>query len=566
MSSQFITNTSDTIIDLSDDERKNLLKETEEYNFVVRSQLTTSVFKMDVYFARDTHTNKFIVVKGPYKNRDEINILKRNTEWKMKHNLPYIPFVIRSLIPDRWPEGIPLSARNKVKRSEPSYFLVFDSVIDPSEIQTKYHSSKLWPSTEVVDWDKLALHFDYQSRPLTEQEWKDYVHSLLFRYVFGISDLADRNFIMKNGRVISIDENVEGHVVDLYAILKKNKAEAVYQWLKTNYHKLEIRTWSLTEEEKERDQSRDSRLTVIKDYNSCLRLFYPSHEDVEEAKVNILPKKVPRPQVQKRSNEEEQSKLKPEMPRLNPEENVKKADNIKSSVSTVVSSTTSRYPAMNDNFVFIDNVYRSRLTLLDILRERGYDVSKYEKFSPAEATAAASAFTGLSFHVKKKDDEKKECHIRYENISQQKLKGRYFTDLVADEDCENVEIIMIMSTHVTDTHHGISLKEYMRLRDEPNEKGIKERRKLRVSFFSIDMLVINPLRHVLVPKHELVPEADHKELMERLYVTSKSKFPEIKFHIDMIARCIGAVPGDIVKITRPSASSGSAVIYRVCAP
>jgi DNA-directed RNA polymerase subunit H len=80
------------------------------------------------------------------------------------------------------------------------------------------------------------------------------------------------------------------------------------------------------------------------------------------------------------------------------------------------------------------------------------------------------------------------------------------------------------------------------------------------------MIVINPLNHVLVPKHEIVPQERHKELMDSLYVTSKSKFPEIKFHVDPIARCIGAVPGDIIKIIRPSISAGEAVIYRVCAP
>ena len=54
---------------------------------------------------------------------------------------------------------------------------------------------------------------------------------------------------------------------------------------------------------------------------------------------------------------------------------------------------------MNDNFIFIDNVYRSRQTLLDILEDRGYNVEKYHKFSPAEATAAATAFPSLSFKV-----------------------------------------------------------------------------------------------------------------------------------------------------------------------
>lgn len=215
---------------------------------------------------------------------------------------------------------------------------------------------------------------------------------------------------------------------------------------------------------------------------------------------------------------------------------------------------------MNDNFVFIDNVYRSRMTLLDILEERGYDVTKYRKFSPAEATAAATAFPSLSFKVSKKDDESKVCDVRYANVSRQKLDT--FFDDIDDDNTENTEVIVMMMGPITDAHHVIALKQYMKLK----ESGEKERRKLRVSFFSIETLVINPMKHVLVPKHQIVEPSYHKELMDSLYITSKSKFPEIKFHVDPIARCIGAVPGDIVKITRPSSSSGEAIIYRVCAP
>lgn len=215
---------------------------------------------------------------------------------------------------------------------------------------------------------------------------------------------------------------------------------------------------------------------------------------------------------------------------------------------------------MADNFVFIDNIYRSRQSLLDILEARDYDVAAYRKFSPAEATAAADAFTGLSFKVFKKSDPTKVCEVRYANISRQKLDTFFeeFSDV-----SENTEVIVMMSGAVTDAHHLIALKQYMKLKDETEEKV---RRKLRVSFFSIYMLVVNPLNHILVPKHEIVPEAQHKDLMESMYITSKSKFPEIKFHVDPIARCIGVVPGDIVKITRASASSGESIVYRVCAP
>jgi len=222
---------------------------------------------------------------------------------------------------------------------------------------------------------------------------------------------------------------------------------------------------------------------------------------------------------------------------------------------------------MSDNFVFIDSIYRSRITLLDILEERGYNVEKYRKFSPAEAIAVSGSlpFSGLSFHVSKKEDETKICQVRYENYSRQKLET-FFTEIVSDEDSENTEVIVMTSGPVTDAHHTIALKEYMKQKQNANENGVKERRKLRVSFFSIYMIVVNPMKHILVPKHEIVLESEHKELLEKIYVTSKSKLPEIKFHIDPIARCIGAVPGDIIKITRPSASSGEAIIYRVCAP
>ena len=215
---------------------------------------------------------------------------------------------------------------------------------------------------------------------------------------------------------------------------------------------------------------------------------------------------------------------------------------------------------MNDNFIFIDNVYRSRMTLLDILEERGYDVEKYRKFSPAEATAAATAFPSLSFKLSKKDDENKVCDVRYANISRQKL-DTFFND-IDDDNTENTEVVVMMMHPVTDAHHIAALKQYTKLK----ESGEKDRRKLRVSFFSIEILVINPTKHILVPKHQIVAPEYHNELMNSLYINVKTKFPEIKFHVDPIARCIGAVPGDIIKITRSSPSAGESIIYRVCAP
>ena len=81
-----------------------------------------------------------------------------------------------------------------------------------------------------------------------------------------------------------------------------------------------------------------------------------------------------------------------------------------------------------------------------------------------------------------------------------------------------------------------------------------------------NQLVQNPLEHSLVPKHERVPATEHEALLKKLKVKTKANFPLIKFHEDMIARIIGLMPGEIVRITAASPSAGEYIKYRVCVP
>ena len=242
--------------------------ETDAYDFLVRTQLTTMGTKMDVYFAK-TRQGELVVVKGPYATRAEIDVLERNTAWKRQHGLPYNNFTVRHLIPNRWPEGVPLGARNKVDRTCPAYFLVFESYLQESDLRTMMHSSTLWPATEVVDWKQIPFHFTHKARALSNQEYTDYIHAILFRYLLGVSDFADRNFLMKDGRVISIDEDVEGRDIDLYAILQKNKAAFLHEWLQTHYEELSVSQWGITNE------NQRGKLIEIRNKASCLALFRP---------------------------------------------------------------------------------------------------------------------------------------------------------------------------------------------------------------------------------------------------------------------------------------------------
>jgi DNA-directed RNA polymerase subunit H (RpoH/RPB5) len=76
-------------------------------------------------------------------------------------------------------------------------------------------------------------------------------------------------------------------------------------------------------------------------------------------------------------------------------------------------------------------------------------------------------------------------------------------------------------------------------------------------------LFINPTRHHMVPKHERLEEAQVKELMDFFQIKSKAQLPSIH-RSDPIAVWLGLRPGDVVRITRVSPTSGESFYYRCC--
>lgn len=200
------------------------------------------------------------------------------------------------------------------------------------------------------------------------------------------------------------------------------------------------------------------------------------------------------------------------------------------------------------NFEYVDNIYRSRVTLLNILEERGYDVSEQRKFSPAEISVAIEAFPSLGFIVKKKDNADDECIVNYSLMKRQSLDG--VVSAIERKDKGEIEVIFMIRDTVVQGHHTLALRAWTR-------------NKIRISFFSVPNIVFDPRTHILVPKHEIVPHEEHKKILEEWNMTSKSQMPIIRFHIDPIIRILGAVPGDIIKITRPSHTAGTYIFYRI---
>lgn len=214
----------------------------------------------------------------------------------------------------------------------------------------------------------------------------------------------------------------------------------------------------------------------------------------------------------------------------------------------------------------LDVLFRSRKTLLSLLAKRGYATKAYEKFGPIEIAAMAAASQGAASPTAFRMDLERspdagpitKCRVEY-SINRIKNRIPGFLEGLTEEGNEgaivpeNTELVVILLEPVVETFHIASM----------NALATKS---LHVAFFQAHTIVNNPLEHVLVPKHEVLPSSEHAAFLADNKIKTKANLPLIKFHEDMIARVIGLMPGDIVKITRPSPSAGEYISYRVCVP
>jgi hypothetical protein len=190
--------------------------ETDEFKLKCRAQLICSKSRPDTYFATNK-LNQNVVVKGPYLLPEQaIQIFNIQSVLKLFPNINYINTNIKLVIPDMF-NGVnnpktPLGCRTQIKPDYAYCFVVMEDLMNITDIPVKIKSSKLWPETQVADYETIFkqnnIGFAVPSE-MSEKAILSLLFQLIIRYVFKIGDFASRNFIRICDKVYNLDtENI----------------------------------------------------------------------------------------------------------------------------------------------------------------------------------------------------------------------------------------------------------------------------------------------------------------------------------------------------------------------
>lgn len=219
------------------------------------------------------------------------------------------------------------------------------------------------------------------------------------------------------------------------------------------------------------------------------------------------------------------------------------------------------------DYGLVDITTRSRATLLAMLDANGYNTTPYSKFSPKEIELMiGSNLNGIALQMdlKQKDDANavngiQMCRVlfHFQRLRQQQQIQKLITELLEKEetriDPKTTEIILVLYEPIVEIYHTTAFQQW-------------KKNGLHIRFFEARSITTDPSSYSIVPKHEKVSEDEAKRIMKENFIRSKAQFPIIRFHEDIQARWLKVLPGELVKITRPSPSAGEYIIYRVCAP
>jgi len=218
-------------------------------------------------------------------------------------------------------------------------------------------------------------------------------------------------------------------------------------------------------------------------------------------------------------------------------------------------------------------VYKSRKFILEMLEDRGFDISNYESYTMEEiktllASHESNGFTlksekgPLDILVKSKNSGEK-IFVKYrlddkfrerENLISQ-INDIYSNGILQKSDC-----LIIMNVYRVVQKIG-AIKS-----DGGNSEFVRQlyiTKGIFVQIFGLENFLFNVSRHQFVPKHTIATKEDISNIMTKYNIKNLKNLPMIKWQ-DPQAKYIGLKPKMVTKIITFNATTGDSISYRVC--
>jgi hypothetical protein len=92
---------------------------------------------------------------------------------------------------------------------------------------------------------------------------------------------------------------------------------------------------------------------------------------------------------------------------------------------------------------------------------------------------------------------------------------------------------------------------------------VKSHSKNRLTFFHIWQLQFDITTHRMAMPHRILSEEEKNKIFELYKISSADPLPAIDSQ-DTMVKWIGAIPGDVIEVTRHSDTAGRSLYYRHC--
>ena len=203
-----------------------------------------------------------------------------------------------------------------------------------------------------------------------------------------------------------------------------------------------------------------------------------------------------------------------------------------------------------------NQLYKSRIIALELLKKQGYNINDYHGFSSGELHSMINN-KQMDMLLTNQNESKPKVYVKYWNILFKSIKvpqiqtmidDLYFVDAIL----EKKDILFIITN------------------DNPNDTIINEIKKIweqdgiYIIIYSMKRLQFNILNHEFVPKHTILSEEEKNDFLKKYNITdNKKQIPQIS-RFDPVAQAIFMKPGDVTKIIRPSKTAITGIYYRYC--